>query len=268
MLGGVAGGLAARYDVDVALVRVAFVVLACAWGAGLVLYLALWALVPSAPGDGASVDAEPAPTWLSALLLVGVVVLGLVLVSAVWGGPRWGSGLGLAWVVLLGVLVLVALGRPRRGGASFLKVLGVLGLLLVTMAIVAAGTVLGVVAATGVPLSGGVGDRVYQPTSLAQVERTYRTSVGNMTVDLRHVHFGAAPLHVTATVGIGQLTVEVPPGVVVDVSARSGVGNVQATPDMASLAAGSSARAQLVLTAEAGIGQVRLVRAAPGDNEW
>jgi phage shock protein PspC (stress-responsive transcriptional regulator) len=267
MLGGVAGGLAERYDVDVALVRVAFVVLACAWGAGLVVYLALWALVPAAPSDGATAtEDEPALTWLSGLVLLGVVVLGLVLASALWGGPGFGGGIGLAWVVLLGVLVLVALGRPRRGGTSVLRVLAVLALCALTAVIVAVGALLGVVAATGVPLSGGVGDHVFQPVSLTQVRPVYRTAVGSLTVDLTHVHFGESTRHVTATVGVGQVTVEVPPGVVVSVSAHSGLGNVTAVPDMTSLAgaSGTGAHPQLVLTAEAGVGQVRLVRASPG----
>lgn len=48
---GVAGGLADYLDVDVVLVRVAFVALAIAGGFALPLYLAAWLLVPDEGSD-------------------------------------------------------------------------------------------------------------------------------------------------------------------------------------------------------------------------
>ncbi len=276
ILAGVAGGLADRYDVDVSLVRVAFVVLTCAWGVGLVLYLAMWALVPreaanGAPGDG--VAGEPTSSWLAAILLGGVLVLGLLVVTSWWRGPRWGGGLSLFWVLFLGVLAIVAL-RHRdgaaSGGVSLVRVLAFLAIGLVTVAIVAIGAFFALVASTGVPFTGGVGDRVYQPATLAQVQPAYRTSIGSLTVDLRRVHFTHATTHVTASVAVGVVTVEVPPGVVVDVSAHSGFGNVVASPgDLQTFSApaaagrGASLHPQLELVAEAGVGQVRLIRATP-----
>jgi len=50
MLAGVAAGIARYLNVDVNIVRIVFVVLACAGGAGLPLYLAGWLLIPE---DGA-----------------------------------------------------------------------------------------------------------------------------------------------------------------------------------------------------------------------
>ena len=279
MLAGVAGGIADRYDVDVSLVRVAFVVLTCAWGVGLVIYLAMWALVPregvhdGTPGDAAAV--EPTSSWLAAVLLGGVLIFGLLVVTSWWRGPRWGGGLSLFWVLFLGVLAIVAL-RHRDGGesrgVSLGRVLVLLGLCAVTFAIVATGAFLALVASTGVPLTGGIGDRVYQPATLAQVQPAYRASIGSLTVDLRRVRFTHTTMHVTASVAVGVLTVEVPPGVVVDVSAHSGFGNVVASPGdlqtfsaLAATAAHHAApsRPQLELVAEAGVGQVRLIRATP-----
>ena len=49
MLAGVCGGLADYFRVDVTLIRVIFVVLAVMGGAGLVIYLAMWLLVPEEP---------------------------------------------------------------------------------------------------------------------------------------------------------------------------------------------------------------------------
>jgi phage shock protein C len=49
MIGGVAGGLAEYSGIDAVLWRVGFVALTLAGGAGVVLYLLLWVLVPAAP---------------------------------------------------------------------------------------------------------------------------------------------------------------------------------------------------------------------------
>jgi phage shock protein C len=46
-VGGVAGGLAAYFNVDPVLVRLAFLVLAFANGVGLIIYVAMWLLVPA-----------------------------------------------------------------------------------------------------------------------------------------------------------------------------------------------------------------------------
>jgi phage shock protein C len=46
---GVCGGLAQYFNIDATLIRVLFVVLAILGGSGLVLYLALWIIVPNEP---------------------------------------------------------------------------------------------------------------------------------------------------------------------------------------------------------------------------
>ncbi len=70
MVAGVAGGLARHFDIDVALVRIAFVALTLFGGSGLLLYLVAWLVLP-ADSTGADViepdrttpheDTEPAP---------------------------------------------------------------------------------------------------------------------------------------------------------------------------------------------------------------
>lgn len=50
MIGGVAGGLAEYLDVDVILVRLIFLILLFSWGAGFVVYLIAWIIVPLDPG--------------------------------------------------------------------------------------------------------------------------------------------------------------------------------------------------------------------------
>jgi phage shock protein PspC (stress-responsive transcriptional regulator) len=46
MIGGVAAGIARCLDLDVALVRIAFVLLAVVGGSGVALYLAAWIVIP------------------------------------------------------------------------------------------------------------------------------------------------------------------------------------------------------------------------------
>ncbi len=48
-LAGICGGLAQYFNVDPTLVRVLFVLLAVLGGSGLVLYLAMWIIVPNEP---------------------------------------------------------------------------------------------------------------------------------------------------------------------------------------------------------------------------
>ena len=46
-LAGVCGGLAEYFNLDPTLIRVLFVVLAVLGGSGIIIYLAMWILVPS-----------------------------------------------------------------------------------------------------------------------------------------------------------------------------------------------------------------------------
>ena len=46
---GVCGGLAEYFNLDTTLIRVLFVVLAVLGGSGVVLYIALWIIVPRKP---------------------------------------------------------------------------------------------------------------------------------------------------------------------------------------------------------------------------
>jgi phage shock protein PspC (stress-responsive transcriptional regulator) len=49
---GVCGGLAERFNVDATLVRVLFVLLAIFGFAGIILYVAMWIIVPEEPPAG------------------------------------------------------------------------------------------------------------------------------------------------------------------------------------------------------------------------
>lgn len=278
MLAGVARGISDRYGVDVGLVRVAFVVLACAWGLGLIVYAAMWALVPREAGDTVTLGddagpdgAEPTEPWLAYALLAGTLAFGLLVISSWWGGPRWGGGVGLLWLVLLFGLLTVAIAAP----ASRFRLRRLLGIVLLgglSLVILASGAFLALVAWTGVPIEGGIGDRVVVPMSVNQIQPTYRLEAGNLTLDLRRVVFPPdhSPLHVTVTVAVGRVEVEVPPSVDVAINANSGVGNVVTssgslgTFGVPTVSSGRRHVApELYLTVDAGVGQVELVRGTP-----
>lgn len=139
VVGGVCSGLAGLVSVDPLLVRLAFVLLTVVSGAGVVLYLLLWVLMPE-PGEPAregdvlgaglrSVEADlrhifgagrrslaathgeaAAPAHRGGLWLGGLlIVLGAVLLAASAGLMAWWNW-SVMWPVLLiglGVLLMV-----------------------------------------------------------------------------------------------------------------------------------------------------------------
>ncbi|MBA3524475.1 MAG: PspC domain-containing protein [Geodermatophilaceae bacterium] len=105
MVGGVSGGLSEHTGIDVLLFRVGFVVVTLAGGAGLVLYAALWLLLPDPDGvpgplrrwaDGRTGNRGRDVVLLVAALIATAVVLGN------WGAD--GGVLALAAVVLIAYL--------------------------------------------------------------------------------------------------------------------------------------------------------------------
>jgi predicted membrane protein len=86
------------------------------------------------------------------------------------------------------------------------------------------------------------------------------------------VAFPTGTTKVTTSVGIGRLTVEVPPGVTVSVVAHSGLGEVQVfgqndgglstAQTIQAGGSGEGARRHIVLDADSGVGQVQVIRTA------
>ncbi|HCB07846.1 MAG TPA: hypothetical protein DEQ43_26945 [Nocardioides bacterium] len=108
-LAGVAGGLARHLDIDPVLLRVAFVVLVFFGGAGLLLYVACWLLLPE-DGD------QRAPLHLDernrtfALLGVGALALLALLASSI---GRWDFPWPIVAVAVLALIVLTVLDRDK-----------------------------------------------------------------------------------------------------------------------------------------------------------
>ena len=274
MIGGVAADIAERFDIDANITRAIFVVLACLWGFGAAIYLILWVLVPRAGDkDPSSEELVESPEdkkrrsiWRTIALLFGALCVGLLFVAFYTNGPRWGSGVGTAWLIFLVVLAVMSFRGPHRRFTLGRLISGFF-LVVMSLIILAGGGFLAFLAMTGVPISGGVGDNVYAPTSITQVMPVYRTAFGSMTIDLRQVSFKAQTLSLTASVAAGNLTIEVPPGVVVDVTAHSGVKDVQYPQGFAIFDVPAKTRihqATIQLDVSVGIGQIQLIRSAPG----
>jgi phage shock protein PspC (stress-responsive transcriptional regulator) len=107
---GVAGGLGRHLDIDPVILRVAFVVLAFFGGVGLLLYVALWLLLPEEGSDWGRIKLDRRSRTV-ALVIVGALSV-LLLFSHGW----WGGGGGLFFFCLLVVLAAVVISQvlPRR----------------------------------------------------------------------------------------------------------------------------------------------------------
>ena len=105
---GVAGGVARHFDIDPAIVRVLFVVLTFFGGTGLMLYGALWLLLPADDGDQAIINLDSRSLTFA---LLAVLVFGAVLLV----GDSWG-GYGFPWpLTVIGLVVAgVLLSRDRK----------------------------------------------------------------------------------------------------------------------------------------------------------
>jgi phage shock protein PspC (stress-responsive transcriptional regulator) len=236
MLGGVAAGVARYLDIDVIIVRIAFAVLTVFGGSGALIYVTAWLLIPADDEEHPLAHgwAGRRPPRRSVIMVVIGVVIGVIAISDLFSsGPWWphrdgGISLGFGTVALILALILVAGSGGNRTAVSRLRWFTLMAVLAaVAVLVVAAATVFSIEAASGVPLRGGIGDTQWHPTTSGQVASNYRLAVGNLNVDLSGVVFRTGTTHVTASVGVGRLIVEVPPGPTVSVVAHSGLGAVE-----------------------------------------
>lgn len=187
-LGGVCAGLAARWDVPPARVRLAFVLGALAFGLGVVCYLAAWLILPSAGEDGVSAGQRGIVLLAQACgALLGLSTL------AVAGGVATLFGFG--WVVVAlaaAVLVGTLAGWTRFGPAWALLPVGALVLPSVALAV------------GGVRVEPSSTSVVLTPRTLAELPEDRLTSgLGLLTLDLRRTELpasGRIPLRIEAGV--------------------------------------------------------------------
>jgi phage shock protein PspC (stress-responsive transcriptional regulator) len=170
--------------------------------------------------------------------------------------------LALALAVLgVGLLVGTWWGRARW--------LIVLGILLIPFVLAAS--------LVDVPLSGGLGTRSYNPVTASAIRSEYRLAAGQLDLNLMNTDLGAGTRTITASVALGQLTIEVPSDVRLTIHAAAGAGRIRVRGDVPSAsdrdigglkiqldesAGPASASTSLVLNLGAGYGEVDVNRLA------
>jgi hypothetical protein len=117
-------------------------------------------------------------------------------------------------------------GLPAYTVRGIRRLIRVLLALMAALVLLAVLTVVGVTLGTGSSLSGGAGDNSFAPANLSAVQSHYRLGAGRLDLNLGAVTFPASGKTVNVTVGLGRLTVEVPKNTVIDLQARTGLGQV------------------------------------------
>jgi predicted membrane protein len=127
---------------------------------------------------------------------------------------------------------------------------------------------LAVVSASDIDLQGGVGERSYRPTSVAQLRPEYRLGVGEMDLDLRSVSLPPGETEVRVSLGMGEARVRVPSNVCVSTTAQILVGAADipdrvdegANLDIDQHAPAIAGRPRLLVTADVGVGHLQIDR--------
>ena len=224
MLAGVGGGLAEHLNIDSTLVRIGLVITALFGGVGILAYLVLAVALPQDDGTGKPVD-EPVSARLGRVLVLTLVAAAAIAAAAsLFAVSAWATATGHGTVVAAVVVGLGALiaavafaGDLRRKAAPWL-----IGAALV-LAVPA-----GAIAAADVEIDESIGERDYNPTTVADLpDDGYELGTGKLVVDLRDLPWrpgGAIP--VKADLGLGQMIVSIPPEVCVDAHATAKAGEL------------------------------------------
>jgi phage shock protein PspC (stress-responsive transcriptional regulator) len=288
VIAGVCGGIARHLDVDPVLLRILVVVLTVfTGGAFLLAYLVAWLIIPDDPayppvapppvgyaagGTGTYADpatgqvyGAPAPaprvrteprSYLGLYAVSAAAVVGGLLALLVALGADIPAV--VIWASMLAIVAGGLLVGAWRGRARWLIAPAIL-LLLVTQA------------AAFIPrlessIDGGVGDRRWVPTTSAD----YELGAGEAVLDLTRVTSDA---DISARVGLGQLTVLVPPDAVVELSAQVDAGEATILGERDTTGSVDTTRTIEALTpvgdpvtidleAEVGLGNLEVRRAA------
>jgi phage shock protein PspC (stress-responsive transcriptional regulator) len=288
VIAGVCGGISRHLDVDPVLLRILVVVLTVfTGGAFLLAYLVAWLIIPDDPqyapitpppvgyaagGTGTYADpatgqvyGAPAPaprvrteprSYLGLYAISAAAVVGGLLALLVALGADIPAV--IIWAAMLAVVAGGLLVGAWRGRARWLIAPAIV-LLLITQA------------AAFIPrfeasIDGGIGERRWVPTT----STSYELGAGDAVLDLSQV---AADADISARVGLGQLTVLVPPDVVVELDAqvdageatilgeRDTSGSLDTTTTIEALTPGADP-VTIDLEAEVGLGNLEVRRAA------
>jgi phage shock protein PspC (stress-responsive transcriptional regulator) len=214
------------------------------------------------PRSASAVAGGPAPARKPSLALP---TLGLLLAAGGLLALLGVLGVEIPWDIALAVAAIavglvVALGAilHRRTGGLFL-----VGIVLAATAIV--------VSTVDIQLKGSVGERVVHAGTVSDLQRNYDVAVGELVLDLRNVALPPGETRIDADIGVGELTVNLPDAVNVEVDASVGAGQIEVLGhvrdgwdenvhvDERSFAGTST----LVLDAHVGVGEIDVQRNGP-----
>jgi phage shock protein PspC (stress-responsive transcriptional regulator) len=233
---------------------------------------ALWLLGVALLGLGVwwlATGESPAGSGPDVMRRIGLGLALLALCCVLAAGAFWGAAIGgdavvAGIVIAAGAAMVVA---AFTGGARWLV------LPALAVALPAA-----LVAAAGIDLRGGMGDRTYAPTSATAVARGYEMGAGRMVVDLRKAGLPPGDRRLKLRLGAGQVVVVVPDDVCVAPTAKIGAGDLQLFDrnqsgvdlDVAEHATAPPSTTRLLVDAHLGVGQLQFHHTPPrhGHDRW
>ena len=135
---------------------------------------------------------------------------------------------------------------------------------------------LGFVAAAGIDVDGGVGDRDYQPTSVNELRDGYELGMGELRLDLTQVDLPPGRTPLKLDIGIGSLRVIVPDDVCVASDVRVGAGYARVLDrdsggldvDWRSSPVDNAGVKRLVIHGDVGIGELQIVNSRTEFTDW
>ena len=148
---------------------------------------------------------------------LGVALIALCLALAfgsAWAAAAGGNYVVAAFVIAAGVALIAGAFMGPQARWMILPALAV--------ALPA-----GVVAAAGIDVKGGYGDKVYRPASVTAVRDSYRLGAGKLVVDLRGAHLTPGDHPIKLRLGVGEAQLVVPRNVACRRSSHLGIGGVQ-----------------------------------------
>jgi phage shock protein PspC (stress-responsive transcriptional regulator) len=228
------------------------------------------------------------------LIGLGVVaVVGVLLWRAAGGTDGGGSaaariGLGLLLLVVSALaFVAVFVGAALGGGAVIAGLVIAVGGALVVSAFIGGrrwlvlpalviAIPLGFVAAAGLDVNGGVGERDYQPTTVAELNKGYQLGIGQMRLDLTKVDLPPGRTPLKLDMGIGSVRLFVPDDVCVASDVRVGAGyarildrdNGGLDVDWRQSPADNGGVKRLVIHGDVGIGELQVVNGRSTFTDW
>ena len=143
----------------------------------------------------------------------------LILIGALWLLERTGAiDLNVTTVLALATLLvgLALMVLSREGSHSGLVVLGII------LAVVTGLTALAPVEG----FQGGVGDRRVEVNRASDIASSYEVAMGTLTIDLSGIEDQGNLGTLTARVGMGEMVIQVPEGMGVEVRAQVAAGEV------------------------------------------